>query len=247
VRATDGPRGAGNVIERARRVTAERGVVGAARAGARELRTRLTSSLWYYRVTRGRRTFTYDGRTYRYFFHRYNSTWKTERAVEVPIVRAFLRDRDGRRVLEVGNVLSHYGPVAHDIVDKYERAPGVLNVDIVDYAPLVRYDLIVSISTLEHVGWDEEPRDPAKLLRAVDHLRALLAPGGRALVTLPLAYNPAMDDMLRDSRLRFDHVGCLKRISTDNRWAEVAWADIADARFNEPFRGINGLVVAMLT
>ncbi|MCC6627525.1 MAG: hypothetical protein IT340_09005 [Chloroflexi bacterium] len=243
----DENRAAANVIARARRVAAERGIAYAARAGVAEMAARLTSSLWWYRVTRSRRAFTYGGRRYRYFFHAYNSTWKTERAVEVPIAREFLRHGQGRRVLEIGNVLSHYGRVTHDIVDKYERAPGVRNIDIVDYAVAGGYALIVSISTLEHVGWDETPRDSDKLPRAMARVRALLAPGGVALLTLPLAYNPAMDAMLRDGRLSFEHRGCLQRISADNRWAEVAWSEIAHARFNEPFRGINGLVVATLS
>jgi len=51
-------------------------------------------------------------------------------------------------------VLSHYFAVKHDIVDKYEIAPSVVNEDLVNFKPGKKYDLIVSISTLEHVGWD---------------------------------------------------------------------------------------------
>jgi hypothetical protein len=238
--------GMAQLLARARRVSAERGVGRAARDGAREIGQRVTSSLWYYRVAKSWATFAFQGRSYRYFYHPYNSTWKTERAVEVPIIWDLVRRCQGRRILEVGNVLSHYFPTSHDIVDKYERASGVLNEDIVDYRPARpddRYDLIVSISTIEHVGWDEEPRQPDKLLRAVEHLRELLAPGGAIALTLPLAYNPAMDAMLRDGRLRFPRQGCLKRISADNRWAEVDWPEIERAEFNRPFRGINGLVI----
>ncbi len=49
--------------------------------------------------------------------------------------------------------------------------------DIVEFVPQDKYDLIISISTLEHVGWDEQPQKPGKLLQAIDHLRATcLAP-----------------------------------------------------------------------
>jgi SAM-dependent methyltransferase len=238
--------GLAGLLARARRVSAERGVGRAARAGAREIATRLTSSLLYYRAVKSWRTFTFQGRRYRYFYHRYNATWKTERAVEVPIVWEIVRQHQGRRILEVGNVLSHYFPVTHDIVDKYEQAPGVRNEDIVDYRPARPYDLIVSISTLEHVGWDEQPREPDKLLRAIARLRELVAPGGTIVLTLPLAYNPAMDAMLRDGRLAFPRRYCLKRVSADNRWAEVDWPAIAQAEFNRPFRGINGLVIGVI-
>jgi hypothetical protein len=82
----------------------------------------------------------------------------------------------------VGNVLSHYFSVNHDVVDKYEKAEGVINRDIIDFHPSKEYDLIISISTLEHVGWDEDIsdhkilHDPSKILRAIENLRGLLAP-----------------------------------------------------------------------
>ena len=44
-------------------------------------------------------------------------------------------------------------------------------------------------------------RDDAKALRAFQHLRTLLAPGGRALVTFPLGYNPKLDAAVWDGRL----------------------------------------------
>jgi hypothetical protein len=208
---------------------------------------RATGSLWFYRLIYGRRTFTFKQRRYRYFFARYNATWKTERAVEVPIVWEHVRRYSPEQVLEIGNVLSHYFPVRHDIVDKYEAAPGVHNVDIVDYVPARRYDLIVSISTLEHVGWDETPREPAKLHQAIERIRHLLTPTGLAVITLPLAYNQAMDAMLRERALAITELGCLKRISADNRWVETTWPEIATAEFDQPFRGINGLLLATVT
>jgi len=145
------------------------------------------------RLVKSPPTFTFQGGTYTQFWHRYNSTWRNERAVEIPIIRGVVRRSPGARILEVGNVLSHYGPVSHEVVDKYEKAEGVINEDICSYAPLEKYDLILSISTLEHVGWDEEPRRPEKILSAFENLKCLLALGGRIVVTLPLGYNRPMD------------------------------------------------------
>lgn len=108
----------------------------------------------------------------------YNASWSNERAIEIPLAQERIRQAAGKRILEIGNVLAYYGQVPHEVVDKYERADGVRNIDVVDFHPAAPYDLIISISTLEHVGWDETPRDPAKLLRAVTHLTGLLAPGG---------------------------------------------------------------------
>lgn len=231
---------------RIRAALRKRGLGGTAVAVLREAVERTTSSFWYSRVFRSGRTFVFQGKRYRYLYRRYSSAWRSERVVEVPIVRDVLGQYAGRSILEVGNVLSHYYPVTHDRVDKYERANGVLNGDIVDFRPKKRYDLIVSISTLEHVGWDEDPRDPDKVLRAMDALRRLAADGGRILVTLPMAYNTELDARLRDGRVAFTRRGCLKRVSRDNRWAEVDWAEIEHARFDTPFRRINGLVVLEL-
>src|SRR5689334_18303629 len=58
----------------------------------------------YYRIA-ARKTFQFQGRSYPYFFHHYNTTWKNERCVEVPIVREEMRRFEGKRILEVGNVL----------------------------------------------------------------------------------------------------------------------------------------------
>ena len=80
----------------------------------------------------------------------------------------------------------------------------------------------------------------------MDALRKLAADGGRILVTLPMAYNPELDARLRDGRVTFTRRRCLKRISKDNRWAEVEWAEIEHARFDTPFRRINGIVVLEL-
>ncbi|MGB7533655.1 MAG: hypothetical protein WA977_11870 [Halobacteriota archaeon] len=106
-------------------------------------------------------TFTLQEQTYRYFYHPHNTTWKNERAVEVPIILEKIHSYQGGRIFEVGNVLSHYVHFQHDIVDKYDKADGVINQDVVDFQPSEneKYDLIVSISTIEHVGWDETPRD----------------------------------------------------------------------------------------
>jgi SAM-dependent methyltransferase len=140
--------------------------------------------------------FTLGGESYELLRSRYGLTWVTERAVEVPVAARVLERHRGERVLEVGNVLSHYMPVAHDVVDKYERGPGVRNVDVLDLPPEPAYDLIVTVSTLEHVGRDERPQEPARAGRALEHLRRLLRPGGELFATVPAGYNPDLDTEL---------------------------------------------------
>jgi SAM-dependent methyltransferase len=230
---------------RIRRAVRRRGLWGALRASASEIWDGIAFSYPSAIVINGRRTFRFEGRSYSYFVARYNTTWRSERAVEIPIVWQIVKESRGRRILEVGNVLRHYFPVDHDCVDKYELAPGVINEDIVDYRA-EPYDLIVSISTLEHVGWDEEPRDPDKVLRAVENLRSLIAPGGRFVLTLPIGHNPHLDSHLRGGRLALSSRSCLKRASRHNRWEETSWEQAQTALFDTPFRRVNALVIGAI-
>ena len=62
---------------------------------------------------------------------------------------------------------------------------------------------IVSISTIEHVGWDETPRDPKKIPLALENLTTrCLAPDGEIVVTLPLGYNTYLDKLLKELEKR---------------------------------------------
>lgn len=183
--------------------------------------------------------FEFDGQTYQYLVHPYNTTWLTERAVEVPIVERIVRDAAARglKILEVGNVLAYYGDHDHVVVDKYERAPGVINEDIVDFASETKFDLVVAISTIEHMGWDEEPRTPEKLAVALARMRSLVAPGGRLVVTTPTGYNDFLDSKLRENRLGFDWLEAVKR---RHRWS-LRWRSVPveELEFG-PWRAIGG-------
>ena len=177
-----------------------------------------------------RGSFGLDGEHYPYLFHRYKATWLTERAVEVPVVQRMV-DREAGSVLEVGNVLSHYRAQRHLVVDKYEQAPGVVNRDVLDLADLGRFDLVVAISTLEHVGWDEEPRRPDAALDAVQALRDRLAPGGRLVLTHPVGYNPHLDEALRSGKLSIERAAALRRAGRRTRWEQLP----PDAAWRVPY------------
>ena len=198
----------------------------------------------YYRRFKSGRSFTARGVEYRYFYHSYNQTYCNERAVEIPIVWPMVQQVPPERVLEIGNVLSHYFPTRHDIVDKFEQAPGVKNVDVVDFRPTQSYDLIVSISTLEHVGFNEKRLEPEKPARAIRHLQRCLSPRARLVITIPMGFNPHLDRMLQEGRIPLDDPLCFRRISADNRWREASWEDIRSAQYGHPYRNANGLVVA---
>lgn len=199
----------------------------------------------YYKLFK-QKTFLMGGQTYRYFYHTFNRTWRTERTVEIPVIWEFMKKYQGKTILEVGNVLSGFFSINHDIVDKYEKAEKVINEDVVNFKPSKKYDLIVSISTLEHVGWDEELKEPDKILRAIENLKSFLANKGMIIVTMPLGYNSYLDKFIKEKKIEFTKIYFMKRITSDNKWIEARWEDVKDLKFNEPYIFANGLIIGII-
>jgi hypothetical protein len=195
---------------------------------------------------RSARSFTVGDRSLPYFVHHYNRAWRNERTVELALALDFLDHTKPGRTLELGNVVSHYRDTSHDILDKYEHSPGVLNEDIVDFHPSDPYDRVLSISTLEHVGWDERPREADKCLRAYRNIRTLVAPGGSILLTCPIGQNPHLDAYIQAGDIDFPVQRFLRRVSKDNRWEECDRTDVAGARYHHPFRNANALFVGVV-
>jgi hypothetical protein len=198
------------------------------------------SWVYFYRKIFGAREFSFMGTRHAYVIHPF--ILDNERAVEVALAREFLSDRKGT-ILEVGNVLANFMSLPHDVVDKYEKAPGVINEDIIAYAPGKKYDVIVTVSTLEHVGWDETPRTPEKILQAIAHLKSLLADGGELLATMPIDYNSYLDKVIRENQTGFTRVNFLIRISSDNRWREASFDEAIIQKFGTPYTCANAIMV----
>lgn len=194
------------------------------------------------------RGFRFDGRPLDLFYHRYNMTWASERGVEVPIAREYLGRFQPGETLEIGNVLAHYGPVRHEVLDKFERGPGIINQDIVSFRPPRRYGLVVSISTFEHIGFDDETDEPSaqKILSAIEVTRGLLAPGGIFVMTTPVGYNPELDRLIRDGALGATAQRFVKRTGRLD-WNEVGMEEALACRYKTPFPYANCVVVSEFT
>jgi hypothetical protein len=231
-------------VARMRRAASARGAAAVGRDLARWGGHALTG--WPWTVVGSRGHFEFQGERYPYLFHRYKRTWLTERAVEVPVVQTLVDRQAGGRVLEVGNVLSHYRPQNHLVVDRYERSPDVLNRDVLELQDLGPFALIVAVSTLEHVGWDEHPRDPGKAMRAVGALRELLEPGGQLVLTVPVGYNAAFDQALRDGDVPFSRVAALRRTGAGTRWEEVTVTEIWSAPYDFLLYAARGVLFAFI-
>jgi hypothetical protein len=193
----------------------------------------------------GRRRFSFRGQELDCLYHPYNMTWATERCVEVPIARQHLASAPTSSVLEVGNVLSHYGPVQHEILDKFEKGAGIINQDILSFAPSKRYRLILSISTFEHIGFDDEVGEGSreKILKAVASCRRLLSPEGRLVVTLPIGYNPELDEILATNQLPWEREEYYQRVGPRD-WKPSGKAEALRRQYGKPFPYANALLVA---
>ena len=182
-------------------------------------------------------SFEWWGHELEYADFAYNTTRLNERAVELPIAAFWLRHAAGK-VLEVGNVLSHYYDILlqRRIVDRYEEGDRVSNVDVFDVSG--EWHHIVSISTVEHVRWDEEPREWGGSQRAVEHLESLLSVKGRMLITVPLGWNEPLDEWLLDGDIGADRACTMIRsgdgwmqserplwrpYGVSQPWAESVW------------------------
>lgn len=191
-------------------------------------------------------SFTFRNKEYKYFNHVYNHTWNNERRVEIPIIWEIIRDKNSANILEIGNVLSHYFSINHDVLDKYEKAPSVINEDVATYKPKKKYDYIISISTLEHVGWDEAKKDKMKIIQAFKNLRTMLSHKGKIIFTIPLGYNPYMDDIIMNGRLNLNEQYYMRRISKDNLWEESKLNKGTRILYNSPFPLANGIIIGII-
>lgn len=154
-------------------------------------------------------------------------------------------------------MLSHYFPLSnlqegakkcgflnYTVLDKYEKAGHVINEDVIEYSPRTKFDYICGISTLEHVGYDEDAPDRCKTLKALHTLKGLLNPGGRLLVTFPLGYNPNLDVLLKSGFFGFTRTYFLQRTTHLNAWRQVRYKDVSKAKYDQPFHNANAVCVA---
>lgn len=187
------------------------------------------------------RRIRFEGRELPYVVEPYNLTCVSERGLELGIIQAMLPEH--ARVLELGNVWGHYRDRDFKVVDKYEIAPGVENIDIVDIPEDQKYDFIFSISTFEHIGWDEEPRHPEKLARALEKIPKLLAESGEAVVTVPSGWNSWLDERLVAGDLPVDSIDWYKRTGLFCSWRSAEAGECAGQPYGGRHQAANAVAV----
>lgn len=192
------------------------------------------------------KSFNFNRKKYRYVYKQYNHTWRNERCVEIALALPLLNSS----TLEVGNVLSHYSNIPHTTIDKFEEGEGVIQEDITVFKSNKKFDCIISISTLEHVGFGDdgqyaEEYNPEKLLFAIQNIRSLLSDGGIALITVPLGYNPFLDKYINSSALPLSELYFMKKVGKYS-WVQVSYKEIIRIKYNKPFRFANAIMIGVL-
>ncbi len=171
-----------------------------------------------------------------YGFKRWD--WRTERALEIALAKRALDQYDPADVLEVGNVLGFAGTRGHTVVDKYEAGAGVVNEDIMTYDPGRTFRLVLCVSTLEHIGWDEDPREPDKAAAALDVMAGL---GDDLLITIPVGYHRQLERSFVAGP--FDSVTLAVKTSRRARWEQRPLSDVSKVRYGTPFAYGNGILI----
>lgn len=203
--------------------------------------------LWYYKAFHSKETFEFEGTKYHYLFHSYCPTWKNERAAVIPIIWDIVKryEAEGKRVLEIGNMLSFVYPINHDVLDKYEIVNGVINEDVVSFRPAKEYDLICSILTLQEVGLKEVPSDPVKSLIAFENLKSILSNGGQMVIVHGMGVNLDMDNAIRNGTIKFSEQYCLNKIG-GYVWKEATWDDIRNAQYDYSVPTATGVLIGII-
>lgn len=215
--------------------------------------------------------FSFNDKKLDYYYHSFNNHRLTERSIEIPIIRYFLEKLShDDTVLEIGNVTNHYYTLFSEVfnnktvVDKYEKGYGVINEDLIHYVPQMKFDFIFSISTFEHFDSDRgrnpdyvEGKSEFKTYAAdgiIHTFTNLLADGGKFVFTGPIGYASEFDETINGDEIYNKSNANYKSLQTyylkkinDIEWVQVSASEVEDVTINTPFKGVNAIVVIIMT
>jgi len=165
------------------------------------------------------------------------SPWRGEREAELPVFEDIIKSYQGKKILEVGNVMNNYYPsFGQTVVDKYEIAPGVINEDAVTFKGQNKYDLIISISTLEHIGWEESNGKLENVMKAIKNLRSQLTDDGVLIFSFDWTANYYLRNQITNDKLKFDYCSFLvkQKVGSDYYYSEETYGYVLSKIVEEP-------------
>lgn len=208
--------------------------------------------------------FEFNGERIDYLFHSYNNMGLTERTVEMPIIKHYLRRKKWGRVLEIGNVTNYYEDYFSGlfpnktVVDKIEQTYNIITSDIAKFRSPERFDLIFSISTFEHMDSDLG-RNPDYVPGTAKHgtvaadniihcYEHLLAEGGLMVITAPLGYTPEWDKTFKDRLLdNYPFKGMRKLLASrvgEQEWLQASKLEAGkEYAYDKPFPYANHVAI----
>jgi len=185
--------------------------------------------------------FFLNGEQYEYFLA-YGKGGLNERIIELPLVCKYINAAIGKNILEVGATISLLIKTNFDVVDLTEEDSKIINVDILDYCPSKRYDLIFSISTIEHFGHGDygDIKLDGKILPSLQHMISLLNNAGVLVVTAPIGWNSELDVMIAGKSLPFQEIYFMKRYSS-GKWRQVELNEAMNTKYGFPWPYANAI------
>ena len=136
-----------------------------------------------------------------YFHHPYNQTSLNEREIEIAIGLNWLKE-NRLDVIEVGAVMPYYTDVSHEVIDPYDEKATIM--DFMENHDLTLMN-VLSISTVEHIGMTDYvekealTRQYADEEAAINALKQILNQADNCLVSIPIGYNPCLDEWLSEN------------------------------------------------
>jgi hypothetical protein len=191
-----------------------------------------------------KRSFTFNKDSYKYFYHSFNATYCNERMVEIPIIKKIIKNNKNKKILEIGNVLSNYYNIKHDILDKYDESKLIkFKEDIDTFKPKEKYDIIISISTLEHVGYDQEHfkkegKDNKKILNTLKNIINNLVKE-LFIFTVPLGFNPILDNYILNNTLTNKYNIQFYFLKRDKK---LQWTEIKIDKLKSPIKYLDKIL-----
>ena len=104
--------------------------------------------------------------------------------------------------------------------------------------------MIFSISTFEHIGCDEygeEQREKSseKIKTSFKNLKDnCLKKSGKIIISVPIGWNPKMDEIIFSNKLLFKEIIFLKRVGKTN-WLQVNKQEAKNSKYGKPFPHAN--------